>query len=230
MFRVGDDYLAVVELDCVAGAAVHDLGGGDDLAGLAVGAARRVPVADLAHRAPPGRGRQRRVQREGVADGGAGGYDDHLAGVQAVGEGVQVGEAGGDAGEDAAAAADGLDLVQGARHDLRQRVVVLAPAAVGDGEYLGLGPVHEVVGVGVAGVAELDDPGARLHQAAQDGALPDDAGVVAGVGRGRHRGDQGVQVDAAADRKSTRLNSSHVEISYAVFCLKKKNNMQSTKN
>src|SRR5215469_15508363 len=26
----------------------------------------------------------------------------------------------------------------------------------------------------------------------------------------------------AADRKSTRLNSSHVEISYAVFCLKKK--------
>src|SRR5438874_6325642 len=28
---------------------------------------------------------------------------------------------------------------------------------------------------------------------------------------------------AAEDRKSTRLNSSHVEISYAVFCLKKKN-------
>src|SRR5690349_22851410 len=26
----------------------------------------------------------------------------------------------------------------------------------------------------------------------------------------------------AEDRKSTRLNSSHVEISYAVFCLKKK--------
>src|SRR5690349_22989266 len=28
--------------------------------------------------------------------------------------------------------------------------------------------------------------------------------------------------DDAIDRKSTRLNSSHVEISYAVFCLKKK--------
>src|SRR5690554_728660 len=28
---------------------------------------------------------------------------------------------------------------------------------------------------------------------------------------------------AKADRKSTRLNSSHVRISYAVFCLKKKN-------
>src|SRR5690606_42009344 len=28
------------------------------------------------------------------------------------------------------------------------------------------------------------------------------------------------------DRKSTRLNSSHVKISYAVFCLKKKKNMK----
>src|SRR5690606_39739764 len=28
---------------------------------------------------------------------------------------------------------------------------------------------------------------------------------------------------ASSDRKSTRLNSSHVKISYAVFCLKKKN-------
>src|SRR5690349_24004600 len=34
--------------------------------------------------------------------------------------------------------------------------------------------------------------------------------------------------EPVADRKSTRLNSSHVEISYAVFCLKKKktNNQQ----
>src|SRR5690606_41725091 len=30
---------------------------------------------------------------------------------------------------------------------------------------------------------------------------------------------------AAVDRKSTRLNSSHVKISYAVFCLKKKNRL-----
>src|SRR3712207_7246816 len=29
-------------------------------------------------------------------------------------------------------------------------------------------------------------------------------------------------VDAQVDRKSTRLNSSHANISYAVFCLKKK--------
>src|SRR5690606_42098043 len=33
----------------------------------------------------------------------------------------------------------------------------------------------------------------------------------------------GPPVVKARDRKSTRLNSSHVKISYAVFCLKKKN-------
>src|SRR2546422_2791977 len=32
------------------------------------------------------------------------------------------------------------------------------------------------------------------------------------------------QIDAIQDRKSTRLNSSHGYISYAVFCLKKKKN------
>src|SRR5206468_11181077 len=38
------------------------------------------------------------------------------------------------------------------------------------------------------------------------------------AGRARHRGaDSGGE-----DRKSTRLNSSHDQISYAVFCLKKK--------
>src|SRR3712207_6989906 len=37
---------------------------------------------------------------------------------------------------------------------------------------------------------------------------------------GRRRG--GVPARLALDRKSTRLNSSHANISYAVFCLKKK--------
>src|SRR3712207_8127878 len=34
--------------------------------------------------------------------------------------------------------------------------------------------------------------------------------------------------DNGPDRKSTRLNSSHANISYAVFCLKKKNNLSAT--
>src|SRR3712207_7582702 len=52
----------------------------------------------------------------------------------------------------------------------------------------------------------------------------------AGDSRERRRAvaaPRGVRGDAGrrrADRKSTRLNSSHANISYAVFCLKKKNN------
>src|SRR3712207_8617447 len=40
--------------------------------------------------------------------------------------------------------------------------------------------------------------------------------------KNEHLGKIAVLVDAE-DRKSTRLNSSHANISYAVFCLKKKN-------
>src|SRR3712207_8339804 len=42
--------------------------------------------------------------------------------------------------------------------------------------------------------------------------------VMAAAGGERVRRD-----DRRRDRKSTRLNSSHANISYAVFCLKKKN-------
>src|SRR5690242_20871610 len=52
-----------------------------------------------------------------------------------------------------------------------------------------------------------------------------------GCGRARHPEGDGqahgeLLVDAGRqDRKSTRLNSSHMSISYAVFCLKKKKRM-----
>src|SRR3712207_8156435 len=57
-------------------------------------------------------------------------------------------------------------------------------------------------------------------------------GRVDGPGAGRRRrafvrttraGDVSRTQRAGVDRKSTRLNSSHANISYAVFCLKKKN-------
>src|SRR5690348_18166282 len=38
------------------------------------------------------------------------------------------------------------------------------------------------------------------------------------------------EVDVKSDRKSTRLNSSHPSISYAVFCLKKKKKKKNTTN
>src|SRR2546421_1556601 len=50
--------------------------------------------------------------------------------------------------------------------------------------------------------------------------------MLRNVGVNRHHENPTVLVDTnslrARDRKSTRLNSSHDQISYAVFCLKKK--------
>src|SRR5260221_8878577 len=43
---------------------------------------------------------------------------------------------------------------------------------------------------------------------------------------GQTPGFTGADLANLIDRKSTRLNSSHTVISYAVFCLKKKNNHQ----
>src|SRR3712207_8416214 len=49
-------------------------------------------------------------------------------------------------------------------------------------------------------------------------------GAVAGhPEQGRGGPQPQAERDADGDRKSTRLNSSHANISYAVFCLKKKN-------
>src|SRR5690625_5572313 len=72
----------------------------------------------------------------------------------------------------------------------------------------------------------------RLQQRVQVGdLLPAPPSVDVGVDRvalDRAGADEGdldddvVEVARPQDRKSTRLNSSHVAISYAVFCLKKK--------
>src|SRR5699024_12382949 len=68
-------------------------------------------------------------------------------------------------------------------------------------------------------MGELCTPtGAALlaHFAGSFGPMPVMAVEQIGVGIGTK--------DFGQDRKSTRLNSSHVSISYAVFCLKKKMN------
>src|SRR3712207_8148360 len=67
----------------------------------------------------------------------------------------------------------------------------------------------------------------RVELAHRVVALQDAARVLPGdrrAGLDLRPGDLRVLAGAlAADRKSTRLNSSHANISYAVFCLKKKN-------
>src|SRR5690625_182693 len=61
--------------------------------------------------------------------------------------------------------------------------------------------------------------------------VPGTDGVLAESGRGRctrkiRHVTSIYSARKALDRKSTRLNSSHVAISYAVFCLKKKTKRQ----
>src|SRR3712207_8478220 len=62
------------------------------------------------------------------------------------------------------------------------------------------------------GAEDLHDAAARAPARGGRGLGADPLRVHGPLGGGSHR-----------DRKSTRLNSSHANISYAVFCLKKKN-------
>src|SRR5690554_7173612 len=61
-------------------------------------------------------------------------------------------------------------------------------------------------------------------------SLEADLGLALALDAQSVRDDLRLLVMSATDRKSTRLNSSHVRISYAVFCLKKKKkNMTTTR-
>src|SRR2546422_2149909 len=77
-----------------------------------------------------------------------------------------------------------------------------------------IGTGHEELGEGRFRVPHGDHFVARPFQGRLDEAA--DARVVVD--------DPRIRRFVKADRKSTRLNSSHGYISYAVFCLKKKNN------
>src|SRR3712207_9014234 len=79
---------------------------------------------------------------------------------------------------------------------------------------------HEVIRF-----AELD-PDTRGDLPAQRPGLPAADVVARLVGFLELTGEDLVEPDG--DRKSTRLNSSHAHISYAVFCLKKKNYTHTT--
>src|SRR5207245_8279389 len=84
------------------------------------------------------------------------------------------------------------------------------------------GPGHAARG-GRAGPREQEGGAARARRGRAH------AGAVQHVPAGRHHQGEGVRglhrarpARRGPDRKSTRLNSSHGSISYAVFCLKKK--------
>src|SRR5438874_8936885 len=67
-------------------------------------------------------------------------------------------------------------------------------------------------------------PYTTLFRSRLDGPPTGEGDETVRVGPAKFFADGGIAIalDVSLDRKSTRLNSSHVEISYAVFCLKKK--------
>src|SRR2546426_6802963 len=83
-------------------------------------------------------------------------------------------------------------------------------------------PLHDALPI--SGASRSRGVRTRRPAGALRGAAPG-SGVRSRV-RARSLGRRGDGAAAGArDRKSTRLNSSHLVISYAVFCLKKKNKL-----
>src|SRR5437870_11021940 len=87
--------------------------------------------------------------------------------------------------------------------------------------------LHDALPIFAADVGELEERGrlaaerrlAELRRAERDAKPREDAFLVRRVGQ---------RLERVEDRKSTRLNSSHVAISYAGFCLKKKKSLKMT--
>src|SRR5690606_42072437 len=91
--------------------------------------------------------------------------------------------------------------------------------------------LHDALPILLAAARELADAGTTSSELVNDGILTetcdvagtcdDNAKQFKGIFM-RYLDDLDDTLDGHPDRKSTRLNSSHVKISYAVFCLKKK--------
>src|SRR5262245_4232544 len=97
----------------------------------------------------------------------------------------------------------GLEAVGSDRHGEQGIAVVLTDLVPGE---FTLAVIFVVFGIGVDDVPRQLAELARGHQ-------------LSGIGKTVRIAEGGL-----GDRKSTRLNSSHLGISYAVFCLKKKSN------
>src|SRR5260221_6593353 len=87
--------------------------------------------------------------------------------------------------------------------------------------------LHDALPISQAPLPAPAGPGHRTqprHAGRGRGAAAGLAGTVPAAGQVLHAHHEGGRADAAdqPDRKSTRLNSSHTVISYAVFCLQKK--------
>src|SRR5688572_31067458 len=100
---------------------------------------------------------------------------------------------------------------------LKGKVALVTGASRGVGKGIALGLGEAGVTVYVTGRTtqegtDIDKLGGNIFTTAEEATAMGGKGIAVACD---HRED--------SDRKSTRLNSSHSQISYAVFCLKKKN-------
>src|SRR5207245_10199027 len=139
-------------------------------------------------------------------------------------------------------AAAGFELVNGQAVNVDPLAAMANPAALPQAIHMTLA-AYAATGFAVAGIHALlllKDPANAFHRRALAIALIVGAPAavlqpISGDLSARHLArHQPVKLAAAEalfqtrDRKSTRLNSSHGSISYAVFCLKKKRNTTQT--
>src|SRR3712207_2196743 len=129
---------------------------------------------------------------------------------------------------------------QGRQWDLADAQVVVTVPASFDEVARGL-TAEAAEAAGLGHVTLLEEPqaafyawSARAGRQWRDAVAPGDVILVCDVGGGTADfsliavADVGgnLELERIRDRKSTRLNSSHANISYAVFCLKKKKQLQ----
>src|SRR5690349_2779894 len=120
-----------------------------------------------------------------------------------------------------------IELIIQAFREEKDRPVPGHPIALTESKQINVdvGASDRKYGVAYVTAAERVELGTALPE--KDPAMGDALQLVSGLGddgdaRVLVLRDSDYQYDDHVDRKSTRLNSSHVEISYAVFCLKKK--------
>ena len=125
--------------------------------------------------------------------------DDQVGRLQAGRHLVEIGEAGGDAGDQLLARVQLLDRVEAGLREVAQRDEAVADLVVGDGEDRVLGLVEDDVGVLLRLVGRREDLVGREDQVPEGGLLLDDPRVVLDVGRARHAVDQRGDVGRTAD-------------------------------
>lgn len=182
MTGIGDHRAAVVEPHSITAVVGEDRRGVRDPAGPALLVEHLVAHGQGAHGRPPLRRRDRRVQGERLAHGGPCPDDRQTGRLQPGQDLVEVGVAGGHAGDPAAALGQLLDPVQAGQEEVLQRLDGIGRPPLRQVEDLAFGFVDRAGHVLGYRVADLGDLSGYPDEPPEQGVLFDDTGVVHRIG------------------------------------------------